>query len=106
MKVTKRLLQRKGACSNQVAEFARLFPKGVEITQALCIEHAVVFDWNWAAENLLSAAAWDEYVRVRAPARVEYNRVTAPAQAEYNRIKAAAFGRLVDDVLPYERREI
>ena len=105
MKVTKTLLLRKGACDDQLDKFVELFPKGVVVTEALCIEHASVFDWGWAASHLLRAPAQDEYSRVRAAAQAEYERVIAaawdeyeremaPAQAEYSRVAAATFGRL------------
>jgi cell division septum initiation protein DivIVA len=83
-------LKKKGACKEQVALFRKMFGKSVEITEALCVEHAAVFSWGWAAENLLKAAALAEYERVTAPARAEYERVTAAARAEYERVKAAA----------------
>ena len=74
-------LKKKGACSEQVALFRKMFGRSVEITEALCVEHASVFSWGWAARNLLMAPAWAEYDRVTAPARAEYERVAAPALA-------------------------
>ena len=53
MKITKHLLQSKGACASQVALFAETFPHGTEITEAVCLAVADKFDWNWAAQNLL-----------------------------------------------------
>jgi len=101
MKVTSALLRRKGACRDQTDKFVALFPKGIEITEALCVQHAQVFNWDWAAENLLpkaarveyervKASAWAEYDRVMASAWAEYDRVTAPAWAQYKRVKASA----------------
>jgi len=112
MKVTKALLKRLGACEAQREKFAELFPRGVVVTEALCVEHAQEFNWDWAANHLLSPEAQAEYNRVTAPrscrirslrrraaaeydrvralAWAEYNRVTAPAQAEYNRVTAPA----------------
>ena len=90
MKVTVTLLKRKGACSEQVALFKELFPKGVEITEEVCVGVADKFNWNWAAENLLSVPAYAEYQRVTVPAYAEYQRVRAPAYAEYERVTAPA----------------
>src|SRR6185295_17160384 len=94
-------LKAAGACANQRALFEKTFGTRVEITEALCLEHAASFGWGWASAHLLSPAAqaeydrvtapaWAEYDRVCASAQAEYNRVTAPAQAEYDRVRAAA----------------
>jgi hypothetical protein len=99
MKITKRILQAKGAYASQVALFAKTFPRGAEITEAVCLSVADKFDWYWAAHNLLSpescakyrrvhALTYAEYQRVRALAYAEYQRVCAPAYAEYQRVCA------------------
>ena len=44
MKVTVALLKRKGACSDQVKTFKELFPKGVEITEEVCVGAADKFN--------------------------------------------------------------
>ena len=85
MKITKRLLQIKGARASQVALFAETFPHGTEITEAVCLAVADKFDWDWAAQNLLSPESDAEYQRVR-----------AQADAEYQRVCAATFGRLAN----------
>jgi len=82
-----------GACIEQRAKFKALFGDSVEITEALCVEHASTFNFDWAALHLLSAPARSEYERVRAAAWAEYERVTAAAWAEYDRVTAAAFAR-------------
>ena len=94
MKITSRIPRSKGACASQVDLFKEIFPKGVVITEALCVEHADKFDWIWAALNLLSKEAKAECERVTAPACAEYERVHASAYAEYKRVRASAFGRL------------
>ena len=86
-------LKKKGACKEQVALFRKMFGRSVEITEALCVEHAAVFSWGWAAENLLTAPAWAKHERVTAAALAECHRVTAPAWAEYDRVTAAAWAR-------------
>ena len=94
MKVTVALLKRKGACATQAALFTELFPKGVEITEEVCVNVADKFNWSWAAEKLLSEPANAEYRRATAPAYEEYRRATALAYAAYQRVQAATFGRL------------
>ena len=83
----------KGACSSQVDLFRSRFGESVEVTAELCASVAAVFDWDWAARNLLSPPAWAEYERVRAPAWAEDERVTAPASAEYERVRATAWAQ-------------
>ena len=85
-------LVRKGACREQREKFAKLFGKSVEITEALCAEHANEFNWDWAARNLLSAsasarAAYDAAV---APALAAYDAAMAPAWAAYDAARASA----------------
>ena len=115
-KITLRILKAKGACKSQCKLFATLFPKGVEVTEALCIKHADDFNWDWGARHLLrasalaeyeratapasaeyqraKASAWDEYKRVDAPAWAEYEHVKASALAEYKRAKASVFAKI------------
>jgi len=80
----------KGACVEQRTLFKKLFPNGVVPTVELAEKHASVFDWNWAAEHLLSAPAWAEYDRVTAPAWAKYIQVAISAQADYFQVTALA----------------
>ena len=89
--ITLRKLKAKRACQVQLDKFKELFGSKVEITLELCIKHAQDFNFNWAADDLLSASALAEYQRVRAPAWAEYQRVRAPAWAEYQRVTASAY---------------
>ena len=68
MKITLVQLRKKRACASQLAKFESLFGDSVVVTRELCIRHAADFDFDWAAEHLLSAPAWAEYRRARAPA--------------------------------------
>lgn len=63
MKVTAQILRDRDACEEQVDVFIRLFGDGTEvvITKGRCAKFADTFDWDWAAEYLLSHAAWEEY---------------------------------------------
>ena len=82
--ITLATLRKAGACADQVRLFAETFPDGTpadyEAALATALAHASAFDWDWAAEHLLSA-----------PAQAEYERVTAGALAEYERVTAGAF---------------
>jgi len=69
-KITSTQLRRAAACEDQVKLFVRHFGRSVVVTEKLCIEHAQDFDWDWAADSLLSV-----------PARAAYNEATAPAWA-------------------------
>ena len=101
-------LRKLGACHSQVDKFKEIFGnKPVAVTVELCVAHAQDFNWDWAANNLLTAPAKTEYSRVVASARSEYNRVVAPARSEYDRVAAAArseYNRVVAPALAeYDR---
>jgi len=87
--ITLAQLKRLGACTDETSQFERLFGSSIEVTEACCVQHAAQFDWNWAAEHLLSQDALAEYQRVRATASAEYERVMAAARAEFDRMWAA-----------------
>ena len=91
MYITTDLLTRRRACRDQLNLFTSLFPDGVTITQALCIEHADKFDWRWAAQNLLSAPLYAEYIAKCAPLYAEYIAKRAPLVAKYNAKRASLY---------------
>lgn len=72
-----------------------MFGTSVEVTAELCLGVADMFDFGWAAHNLLSAQALAEYLRVKAQAWAEYERGRAPAWAQYQRVKAQALAEYV-----------
>ena len=80
----------RGACQPKADLFRARFGESVDITPELCESVASDFDFEWAAENLLTAPALAEYKRVSDAAVAEYKRVTAPARAEYERVRAPA----------------
>ncbi len=54
------------ACGDHRAEFIKRFPDGVTFKSERdavrqCVAVADVFDWDWAAENLLNEVAWNTY---------------------------------------------
>lgn len=70
-KITKNYLNSKLACYEQQATFQRLFPKGIEVTEEVAVQHFDDFDWMWAIENLLedefrTRALYDEAEAYRA----------------------------------------
>ena len=66
MKITKRMLQAKGACPNQVAVFAKEWPRGATATLKNC-ERAAKLGLNvhWVSKNLLPKNLDDAYVAQR-----------------------------------------
>ena len=91
MELTANDLEKAHACPSQVGLFREHFGDGGTVTLAKVRKVAVLFDWDWAAEHLLSRKSLAEYKRVRASALAEYDRATAPALAEYDRITASAW---------------
>lgn len=83
MKITYTLLLYKGACREQRRLFALLFPEGVEITPELCVQHANDFDWTWAAENLLTKAAYITFTDQRWAARLAFDQCTDRIGSDY-----------------------
>ena len=60
-KITWAQLRKLGVCKNALADFKRLFGSEVWVTEALAVEHAAVFSWDYAAQYLLSTAQRDAY---------------------------------------------
>lgn len=83
-------LRARGACERAQALFRERWGDSVEVTEARCVSVADLFDWDWAAQKLLSPAARAEYRRAGAPASDEYRRACAPALAAYESVRAAA----------------
>jgi len=90
MIITADMLRLREACADQVVEFKRLFGDQVAVTEALCIEHAQVFYWAWAARNLLPAEARQAYGEAITPAWKAYDEATAAARTAYGEADAAA----------------
>jgi hypothetical protein len=56
------------ACPDQVELFRTTFGQSVNVSVGLCRKHASLFDWGWAARNLLSPPAQAAYDAAVAPA--------------------------------------
>ncbi len=90
-KLTYADLVRAGACAEQRAVFKKLFPKGVEVTVALCVEHASIFDWDWFASKLISdPTAWASYQDACTTAEASCQAAYATALASYKAACATA----------------
>ena len=84
-KITKKLLQAKGACDEQVALFTKLWPQGVVPSlEAILRAQAVGLDLRWAACVLLSPMANSTYNAAMEPARKACNEAVEPARKAYN----------------------
>ena len=88
--ITLALLERKQACRPQLDAFRELFGESVEVTEALCVQHASVFNWGWAADRLLNSSARKAYNEAVAPAWKTYDEATALASKAYDEATALA----------------
>jgi hypothetical protein len=109
--ITLALLKSKGACANQVALFKQHFGEGpAPLDDATAIKMARVFDFSWAADNLLSeegrkaykeamaalrkayeesrAALWKAYEEAEAPLWKAYEEAKAPLWKAYKEAEA------------------
>jgi hypothetical protein len=88
--LTLQTLVQKGVCPSQRKLFQELFGSSVNITPELCAGVANRFDWEWAAEYLLSAKADAAYQAATAKAWAAYTAATAKAWAAYTAATAKA----------------
>jgi hypothetical protein len=93
MRITVDMLRGRGACKLQVEEFERRFPDGVEVSVAAAVAVANIFDWDWAAENLLPCSAWQAYAAAVEPAWQACDAAVVSAREAYNAGRAEAFAR-------------
>ena len=96
VQITPERLQEKGACEDQRDLFAEHFPNGIEFESQeqaieMCVKFADLFDFGWAADELLDADARAEFYRAKTHARAEYIKATAHAWAEFEKAKAYAW---------------
>ena len=90
-KITVALLQEHCACSEQVAVFKKLWPKGVVPSlKAIRKASEAGLDLRWAAMHLLSPEARKAYNEAVAPAQKAYDEADAPAWKAYNEACASA----------------
>ena len=89
MKITLKMLE--GACEPQRDLFAKLFGQEVELTLALCIEHAAKFNLYWAAQNFLPPKSQAAFNKARESAGEAYDKACATASEAYYKAIATAF---------------
>lgn len=87
MKITHGMLKEQGACASQIRLFNKTFPNGSpankEEALTLALKHADEFDWDWAADNLLTVPALKAYDEAILPIEKAYNEAIAPALKAY-----------------------
>ena len=84
MKITKRMLQAKGACPNQVAVFAKEWPRGATATLKNCKRAAKLgLDVHWVSKNLLPKKLDDAYEAQRKPLDDAYDAQRKPFYDAY-----------------------
>jgi len=92
MKISAKHLTKLKACNEQVQEFKKLFGDStVEITKELCLKHAQVFNWNWAATNLLTKDGYKAYLAAIDSALEAYLTAIEPDWKAYLEAEASAF---------------
>ena len=83
--ISARQLKALGACREQLDKFVELFGRDpVEVTVALCVEHSGVFEWGWAARDLLSPEAQAEHSAKVAPLLAEHSAKVDALRDEYD----------------------
>ena len=90
--ITLEQLLAKEACGGQVELFREHFPSGkalVTVKRARALSS--VFDWNWAALNLLTPAAQEAYEAVRRSAWEAYKAVRRPAWEAFEAVERPAW---------------
>ena len=83
MRVTRKQLEDLKAPKDQIYSFVRFELEGVEITEDLCVKYAQIFNWMWAADNLLKKEARRKYIRIISPTRTKRLRIINLALTKY-----------------------
>ena len=99
--ITLSLLESKGACEDQVLLFRAHFGEGpAPLDDATAIRMASVFDFDWAAQNLLSPDGWKAYEEAEASLLKTYEDATAPLWKTYVEAKAPLWNTYDDAKAP------
>lgn len=78
------------ACEKQLKLFTDLFGKEVEVTEDLCVIHAMDFAWNWAASKLMPNK-YDAYLDDIKAKQMEFGKRSEAVWGEYETLKAKTF---------------
>ena len=81
--ITLTQLEELGACKKQRELFEAKFGADVRVTQELCRSVATEFDWDWAADELLTESAWVEYGKARMIAWAECDKAAEAARVNW-----------------------
>jgi len=97
MNITLSLLESKGACDDQVRLFRTHFGEcPAPLDDATALRMASVFDFDWAAQNLLSPEGWKAYEEAEASLWKTYMEAKAPLLKAYDDAKAPLWKTYVD----------
>jgi hypothetical protein len=77
------ILESNKACLSQIRLFKEHFPNGSPLTVESALSVASVFNWGWAAHNLLSAKGIETYKEQAASLRKTCKEQTAPLYKTY-----------------------
>ena len=99
VQITRKMLVEKYACEDELYLFTEHFPDGVECESQdqaieMCIQFAQIFNFGWAADELLGEDARAEYEKMLAPAKVEFFKAEVLAWAEVDKTVAIAWAEL------------
>ena len=86
--ITYKMLEAKGACESQASLFKELFPNGASLSVEIAVSVADKFDWDWAANNLLTQGGKKAYQEAKAPLWKAYQEAEAPLWKAYQEAKA------------------
>ena len=101
MRITLAQLRALGACDGaQIARFRQDFGDQVELTESVCVAHAYGYDWQWAAENLLSPLARQAYDDAVAAARQAYDDAKAQAKRDFEEAVAPVLRTYMEAAAP------
>ena len=78
------ILKKHDACQPQIELFTKHFADGAPLTVEAALSVSTVFDWNWAAKNLLTALNRDAYRAATKPALEAYDASLKAALEAYN----------------------
>lgn len=107
--ITLARLEALGACRSQRFKFTELFDDSVVVTRELAMEHAGAFDWYWAAEEMLTGAAFDLFKATYMTAIKGQEAAIEPFVKAYEAIRDEAweeYGRTANTVDRSVREEI
>ena len=101
MRITRKLLEGKKACGDQVDIFTKEWSEECEVTKANLLRAAVLhLDLDWFAIHFLSPTLLAEYRKQMALLVAEFERQKAPLVAEFERQRAPLVAEYVRQVAP------